>query len=266
MIRNILLTASTIFTLSSCSTYYYSVLESPNLDTECVENGDFLFENDSLWVAYNFEGYNTPVKITVYNKLNVPLQVDWEKSALIINSEAIPYASSDKPFHGGSISETVQTHYDRSVTFKEFGGVIEASKHKSYIFPHAMQQNKFMNIYFDYKNLNKSDYQQIDLVNKSNRKVKAQKMNFSPHNSPLQFQSYLTLYYDEAKPITVKTDFYIAGVIKTSAMSPNNMPHNMADKGNISFYEHSDDTWQYVLGGAAVAGVLIWGIVEYSSM
>lgn len=266
MVKKLLLISTTILALSSCSTYYYSVLETPNLDTECIENGDFLFENDSLWVAYNFEGYNTPVKITVYNKLDKPLQVDWAKSALIINNEAMPYASVDKPFHGGSVSETIQTHYDRSVTYKEFGGVIEASRNKSYIFPHTMERNKFMNIYLDYKDLNKSDYESINIMDKNKRTVKAQKINFSPNNSPLQFQSYLTLYYDEAKPITIRSDFYVAGVIKTSTMSPSNLPHNMVDKGNISFYEHSDNTWQYVLGGAAVGAVVIWGIVEYSSM
>lgn len=255
--RKLIFISALLITLSSCNTYYYSILDTPNTDTECIENGDFLFENDSLWVAYNFGGRNAPVKITIFNKLNTPLSVDWKRSALIINNVAESYASSDSPFFGNSISESIQTHNDRSVTYKEFGGVIEGSKDIGYIFPQTMISNQFMNIYADYKNIRSSDYDDIEIPNRSGKKYTVKKANYNIHNTPLKFKSYLTLFYDAEKPIQIQTEFYVAGLIKSSGLTPSTLPHNMDDKGNIFYYEKTNNAGWYIFGGVAGVGAMV---------
>ena len=68
----------------SCqSTYFFSSLKTTDRYMEKVENGDFLLENDSLWIAYCFKGENAPIRITVFNKMTKPLYVDWAQSALV---------------------------------------------------------------------------------------------------------------------------------------------------------------------------------------
>ncbi|HNC30155.1 MAG TPA: hypothetical protein PKX08_09130, partial [Cyclobacteriaceae bacterium] len=64
---------------TGCSTYQYVTVSSP-LKTQ----NEFIAENDTVKISYDFSGEQGPVKISIYNKLSTPLYVDWSKSALII--------------------------------------------------------------------------------------------------------------------------------------------------------------------------------------
>ncbi|MCD8263001.1 MAG: hypothetical protein LUD02_01640 [Tannerellaceae bacterium] len=66
-----------ILFLSSCSSYYYATLDSTDRTGAKNMHGDFVIENDTLTILYSFHGENAPVYVTVYNKLEEPLFVDW---------------------------------------------------------------------------------------------------------------------------------------------------------------------------------------------
>ena len=57
-------------------------------------------------MVYNFNGINAPINITIQNKLQVPVYIDWQRSALIVNDKAISYVPGELKinggFHGGS--------------------------------------------------------------------------------------------------------------------------------------------------------------------
>ncbi|MDU1889887.1 MAG: hypothetical protein E6767_04290 [Dysgonomonas sp.] len=75
--KNFVCIILSVLFLSSCgSTYFYSTLNTSNEYVEKVDNGDFLLETDSLWIAYCYNGESAPVRITVFNKLDRPLYVD----------------------------------------------------------------------------------------------------------------------------------------------------------------------------------------------
>ena len=80
-----------LFCMSSCSSYYYSVLESNDAVGEKNDDKDFVIENDSVCISYCFYGEDAPISITVYNKMDEPLFVDWQRSALIIDDVATSY-------------------------------------------------------------------------------------------------------------------------------------------------------------------------------
>ena len=83
--------AALLLGLSACSSYYYSMLNSNDPVGEKNERGDFVQENDTVRISYRFWGENAPVTITIYNKLDEPLYVDWGRSALIIDDVATTY-------------------------------------------------------------------------------------------------------------------------------------------------------------------------------
>ena len=76
--------------LVSCSTYQVNVLSSTNT-TKDDKTGVFNFENDSVKITYSFYGNNAPVSIQVFNKLDKPLYIDWQRSAAIIGDNAVSY-------------------------------------------------------------------------------------------------------------------------------------------------------------------------------
>lgn len=91
-----------IYFCSCSSPSYLSSIRSSTQGVEQSEFGEFIIENDSLQIIYNFNGLNTPIHIEIYNKLSKPLYVDWNRSAIIINGVATSYIGKTTTIHGYS--------------------------------------------------------------------------------------------------------------------------------------------------------------------
>lgn len=65
--------------LLSCRTNIYTV-SSPNVPQS---NNQFVYENDTLRVSYNFWSRKGYMNFTVYNKLSTPIFIDWKLSGFI---------------------------------------------------------------------------------------------------------------------------------------------------------------------------------------
>src|SRR6187402_1014325 len=74
--------------LTGCMKYQYATVHS-NLNQ--TQNKEFISENDSVKVVYDFNGRDLPVYLTVYNKLDRPLYIDWKISSLIIDGRSFNY-------------------------------------------------------------------------------------------------------------------------------------------------------------------------------
>ena len=94
--RNFLLISCFIL-LSGCAQYQYVFIDS-HLNQN--DKKEFIKENDTVMVKYTFSGENMPITITIYNKLQQPLYIDWERSAVIINNVQV----NGSFYHDGQIS------------------------------------------------------------------------------------------------------------------------------------------------------------------
>lgn len=70
--------------LSSCSPYV-KLLETEASGTTKSADKYIAFENDSIKVTYNLWDNGGVMYYVVYNKLDVPLYVDWKKSGYVVN-------------------------------------------------------------------------------------------------------------------------------------------------------------------------------------
>jgi hypothetical protein len=77
-----LLGVGCLILLSGCTSYQYVYIDSNLKKNEIKE---FVQETDSFKIKYNFSGQNFATKITIENKLNKPVYIDWGKTTLIIN-------------------------------------------------------------------------------------------------------------------------------------------------------------------------------------
>ena len=78
-----------LLSLSSCSSYYYSTLASNDRSGRYDVNKDFVIDNDSVCIIYNFHGEDGPVLVTVQNKMDEPLFVDWQMPFLSKGSRSL---------------------------------------------------------------------------------------------------------------------------------------------------------------------------------
>ncbi len=82
-----------ILTCSCKSVYLYTVAQNvkPKVDQTEPNSKGFVYENDSLTMTYNFWSEHGSLAFVLYNKLSIPIYVDWKKSSFIYNGGKFDY-------------------------------------------------------------------------------------------------------------------------------------------------------------------------------
>ena len=172
--------AALLLGLSACSSYYYSMLNSNDPVGEKNERGDFVQENDTVRISYRFWGENAPVTITIYNKLDEPLYVDWGRSALIIDDVATTYDPKVASVRGesSSVASGSSFHWsDRSSSgwsYSEgsFSGDVSLPKGVEFIPPHSKLVNTPLQLAnFPFNEIPKEEYVKEQMTTKANTTV-----------------------------------------------------------------------------------------------
>jgi hypothetical protein len=213
MIKN-LLPIFIVVSFSSCSHYQYATLSAENIPKDDKKN-EFVAESDTLRIVYNFNGKKGPVSITIFNKSDMPLQVDWKKSALIIDDKPIAYYQPDWNING-SISTSPGILTTSSSTLQ---ANVTGREGLEFLPPHSFISRKGSVI----KNNNDFFAMPADVVNE---KIKVQGFSkkmvkgfFTKENSPFVFRNYLTFIYvgNSEKIFSVDHSFYVSQLLETYA-------------------------------------------------
>ena len=85
----LILFLSVLFSLlTGCNAYQYLTISSDNRTVKTT-NG-FVEENDSVKVVYRFSGYNGPLQLSIFNKLEEGVRIDWSRSFMIRGITSVP--------------------------------------------------------------------------------------------------------------------------------------------------------------------------------
>lgn len=246
---------------SSCSSkYYYTQLASPNKEMSRKANGDFVYENDSLWIAYMFGGENAPVILSIGNKLDKPLYIDWNKSYLLVGDQRYRYIETKQAFSLQNL-DSLETE-----NMVEYPSVLAGSKLNT-ILPDGIEYipaNYVGSGVLAWINPDVIGYQQNKkyekhkIANKKGIWKNAKRLNFEESDSPLKFSSVISYYY--GNPISRQSfysDFYVKNVIQTS-ISPADINPGLTGRGDI-FFTHiqPDYSAAQVIGATAITMGLI---------
>lgn len=217
---------------ASCKSYQLNVVNSDEGKMN-EKTGEWIFENDSVKISYAFNGQNGPVTVGVYNKLEKPVYIDWQKSALIIDDQAISYVPDNIALNGTISTVTSHFYYGNSnwlpnsASFSN--GNIKANlnlpKNSTYLPPHT--QSSINTLYLKDRKLFVADtaYHLIPMSKTYGDVVNSEPVKsatFKKDNSPFKFKSYLTLYVvngNEVSPVTYQQSFYVSRSV-LSSVSP----------------------------------------------
>lgn len=251
--------ASLCFLLTSCGTYQYMTVTSTNMKQN--DKQEFVLENDSIRLRYNFSGQNAPVSLAVENKLAKPMYIDWKRSALIVNSHAISYAQGSLSV-SGSTSTSISTPLigrrgpgDVSSS-ANFSSTLDLPADMQFI-PPATQVNRSplgVTNSFHYSSL-VTDFKPVKVSFETGYTGKVGQAYFTESNTPLRFTSYLTLYVEGemGKPVILQHDFYVSGIMMTTRA-----PYN------FKFINDQQGNCFYVLQQGMAAPVQGYGILQGS--
>jgi len=253
------------FALTSCSRYQVNVISSNNTSKN-QQNGNFEYENDSVKISYSFYGQDAPVTVNVYNKLDNPIYVDWEKSALIIGDKAVSYTPDNVSINGSINAETNSYKLynpalgNPSYTTGNINAVANLPKHTTFLPPHSQGSNTSVHLANGFLQIPDSAFTKVRMLHIDEGMSTLEKVktaNFEKLNSPLVFKSYLTLYLvngNDVKPVTYQQDFYVSKTF-TTLKGPENFQGYEQKRGDY-FILSKATGYSKVVTGVVVVGAI----------
>jgi hypothetical protein len=245
---------------TSCHRYQYTTISSSNIERN--EKNEFVAENDSLKLVYNFSGHQGPINITVENKLSVPVYIDWQRSDIIVNGKAVSFAPGEMKINGefnGSSYNIGRSNY--GVTSGQINATASLPPTMGFIPPKALLNKLPMCLTLRYnESLEDTAWHKMKYTPVEGVTVAVKKATFTEANSPFRFRSYITYMVGEpgSKPLTYEHSFYVSEIMCTGT-GPEYMLMNTANRGNQYYTSKMTKGGQVgtVVGlGAILGGVL----------
>ena len=211
-----------IVSLAACNRYQYLSFNSSTVSQN--EQKEFTVENDSLRIIYSFAGINAPVNIRIFNKLDQPLRINWQRSAVVINDRAISYAGYVMNMDDGTVSGSA------GMSSNSGGPSIGATETPFYngqlIPPHGNISKSPMGLTNDFfYGVPKSAFRPNAKTMFDGNVVTVKEADFTEENTPLRFTSYLIVAGEDvtAKPVVYEHSFYVDHLFRT-LMGPGQFP------------------------------------------
>jgi hypothetical protein len=241
--KTLLIICAAVSLLSACSTYQMNTLGSTNTIHD-EKTGEFKTENDSVKITYSFAGHNVPIRVTIYNKLNEPAYVDWERSAFILNEKSINYADDVLQVNGAISGSSVGLGKGIRYSDASIDAQVTLPKNVAFIPPHSQISKTITKI--DSKEFR---YIADTLFTKSKlpssfggQQLNVKIAKFEKTNSPLFFKSYLTVYTlnnNIPKLTAYQNDFYVSEAIR-SPMGPDHFADLGQGRGDFFYINVSN--------------------------
>jgi len=255
LLKSVFFLSFFILSLSSCKKYQYLTVVG---DIYSEQNAENRIETDTLLINYNFNGYGCPVKITVFNKSNQPLYIDWSKSSVIIAGQRFSYWTDASTLRTNTESTEIRWTKDFSTTNSSTNGVIVKNERISFIPPKAGIIYKPISLKNSWIEMNASTGQKINVP------CDVESMNgifysFTEDNSPFEFRSFITISTNEqfSNPRFFDSKFWVNSIIETQAE-----PVDLLNTYPNQFFNSKATGFGAFMGGVALTGALIFVILS----
>jgi hypothetical protein len=195
---------SLVLLLSSCSqVFYYQVFES-KLKGATEKTESLVYENEDLQVNYDLWGKMGYMYARVYNKKDVPVYIDLDRSHLIINGNTVDYYQPDEQTIGKQLIQKTISNFTNTQT-NVVRDVSKTTKMKKVIEIPPDAYAIIGNICMDFP-----FYKGCGLSRFPNSKF-GSFVSFNPENTPYNFRNYMTysLSYDFNKTIVLDNNFWV---------------------------------------------------------
>ncbi|MFT4680787.1 MAG: hypothetical protein ACI9YU_000619 [Flavobacteriales bacterium] len=190
------------------------------------ENEFYVFENDTIKLTYAFWHGHGVMSFTVYNKLDIPIYIDWKKSSFIYNSTKLNYWVDEEHSRAVAFYGTRFFKGPLNVPYKEISlatGVINSSKVKMERVTFVPPQSNYSRTQFyllktgkDYELDVSCDEQVVPCNGNPKKETSLYTESFDIESTPVQIRNYLAISTTESfeKEAFVDNEFYLARVLE----------------------------------------------------
>jgi hypothetical protein len=198
--------------LTGCSQFQYVTVDSNLYQNKQKE---FICENDTLLIRYTFTGENFPITISVFNKLQKPLYIDWSKTVVILNNEQLKDA-----FEGNGLSSYIAPQSNITVRSR-------------------MLHNRFFEIY-------PTDTTTKTRITTTEGSKQVKNTTFTPNSTPVYFRNSITFstMADLSNSFYFDNPFWISSIYQTSSQ-PSDILEKQANQFFICKNNENNDHYYY---------------------
>lgn len=200
---------------TACARQYQSVTIASNQVT-LRDDGQFVFENDTVRILYDFHSLNGEMKFSIFNKLPKPIYVNWKESAFIIGPHFSTYWLDQYVSNGYVYQKFFDWDGYINLRGPYLFSVAKRDEQTSFIPPNAgLMQFEFVvkpgtaygPTYVNQTHLDK---------NQPQKKVK--QYQYTPENTPTFFRNFLTFSTDEmgTQKFVLDQQFWVSTIIQGS--------------------------------------------------
>lgn len=255
-----LLTLLSVVLLSSCSTYYYSTVQSYENQLPQNEDGSYTHEKENIALTYSFQNESGDMVFDIINKTDDPYMVDWERSVLVLEDNVLPIKSDRARLSGDVRTTTYLFGDDVAYGSGSVSGSVVIPQNKLFITPHskvAYSPISLMGTVFNWNTI-KNTFRKINAANNE-----IGHLNFEEQDTPLKFKSYITLINDADKTQTVFEDtFYISDYYRSRSFET--FDENSLRRGNTFYIVEKKGRGALLYGtlGALFVAAIVFGEPE----
>ncbi|CAN5282200.1 hypothetical protein BH09BAC1_BH09BAC1_15850 [soil metagenome] len=231
------------------------------MDTETISKGiekvpsqnhSYVYQNDSIAVIYTFWAKKGVLAFSIYNKLEVPIYIDWKKCSYISKGNKWDYWKDDKTVNGTSV--TTGYIYKGNALFvpNVFGGTIStqtisSEERVTFIPPRSYYyRSDFLITPRNWYDTNKLVKTTIPSLANPGKTIEAKFIELTYDTSPFKFRNFLTWSTKENFEVENYLDheFYVAKVtmVKDSEFTNDTYSNTSAIK---YFYKRNDRFYVY---------------------
>jgi hypothetical protein len=236
LLTSTLILPAFLLAFSSCRTYQYYTLDSPEVPKN--NKGEINWENDTLRLQYGYAGEGGPVWVSIHNKTDKPLYINWKKSAFIKGSFANSLFNSNTPFSASFVGSRGYITSSGSVA-----GSFQLPDGMDFVPPGSGIARRLS------QNVQESSVDPSK-INGKPRLLKQRRQDggidkqtdyaFDQAASPLQFKLYLTFVMgnSDASEFAVSHSFYVRG-LTLSTKKPWAFSPYMSSQGDEFFVKQA---------------------------
>lgn len=211
------------FIFSSCSREFIQVFDTETTNTKSID-GFYIYETDTLKMTYEFWASKGVMSFSVYNKLDVPIYIDWKNSAFIYNSNKLNYWLDEQTstlisYFGGyayngpiirpgyTITQGVQSSTSKTIKPERITFIPPKSNY---------YRSQFYLMPVNYYKLDTNNVSKLILSRNDNPKKKTivYEKTFTYSTSPLKFRNYIAFSMSEnaSTYFHIDNEFYLTSV------------------------------------------------------
>jgi len=241
--------------LFSCKPSYIFETNSTKPSVIKDDKGFYTYENDTLKIVYTFWAKSGVLAFSFYNKLNVPLYINWKRSSFVYNEnkqdfwreEAITKRTEVKVKRGLAQSGVANNAILPLVTLSSSASLLAGNDvtvipekitflaPKSYIF-----KAKFSLFTNDWSNL-QNGWNKGILQNPSNQKdqIKIKYLLLKEAESPINFRNFITISTTEdfIKESYIDNQFYVSKITEIQKSKTYKMIHENRRTVMVNIFE-----------------------------